>query len=396
MTPAVRLLPGKQKSLARRHPWIFSGAIGEATGEPDLGETVDVLSSDGTWLARGAFSPDSQIRVRVWTWDEAEAVDAGFLRRRLAAAIARRSDLAQDPGTNAYREVHGESDGLPGLIVDRYGTTRVTQFLSAGAEHWRPTLVEALQELAPGSGIYDRSDAPVRALEGLPPRSQALVGEAPVAPVHIREAGLEFAVDLVGGQKTGFYLDQRDSRVRLRNETQLGDVLNCFAYTGGFTVAALAGGAASVLSIEDSAEAIGLGRTNIELNGYAPDRAEWLQADVFAALRKLRDRAAQFDTILLDPPRFAGSAAQVERAARGYKDINLLAFKLLRPGGTLYTFSCSGAISASFFQTIVAEAALDAALDARIIAWLGQPVDHPVTLAFPEGRYLKGLICRLD
>jgi 23S rRNA (cytosine1962-C5)-methyltransferase len=396
MTPTVRLLPGKQKSLARRHPWIFSGAIGEVTGEPDPGETVEVLSSAGTWLARGAFSPDSQIRVRVWTWDEAEAVDAGFLTRRLAAAIARRSELAQDPSTNAYREVHGESDGLPGLIVDRYGTTRVTQFLSAGVEHWRTVLVEALQELAPGGGIYDRSDAPVRTLEGLPPRCQALVGEAPIAPVRILEAGLAFAVDLVGGQKTGFYLDQRDNRVRLRNEPRLGEVLNCFAYTGGFTVAALAGGAASVRSIEDSAEAIGLGRKNVELNGYAPDRAEWLQADVFAALRKLRDRAAQFDTILLDPPRFASSAAQLERAARGYKDINLLAFKLLRPGGTLYTFSCSGAISAGFFQTIVAEAALDAELDVRIVAWLGQPVDHPVTLAFPEGRYLKGLICRLD
>ncbi len=214
--------------------------------------------------------------------------------------------------------------------------------------------------------------------------------------MRIREEGLEFAVDLVGGQKTGFYLDQRDNRARLRAEPRLGEVLNCFAYTGGFTVAALAGGATSVLSIEESAEAIGLGRRNVDLNGFAPDRAEWLQADVFAALRKLRDRAEKFDTIVLDPPRFASSAAQVERAARGYKDINLLAFKLLRPGGRLCTFSCSGAISASFFQTIVAEAAVDAGLDARIVAWLAQPVDHPVTLAFPEGRYLKGLICRLD
>ncbi len=396
MTPTVRLLPGRQKSLARRHPWIFAGAIGAVSGDPGLGETVEVVSSAGTWLARGAFSPASQIRVRVWTWDEAEAVDADYFRRRLAAALARRAELAHNPGTNAYREVHGESDGLPGLIVDRYGTSRVTQFLSAGAERWRPTLVEALEQLSPGGGIYDRSDAPVRTLEGLPSRCQALTGEAPGGPVRIREEGLEFAVDLVGGQKTGFYLDQRDNRARLRAEPRLGEVLNCFAYTGGFTVAALAGGATSVLSIEESAEAIGLGRRNVDLNGFAPDRAEWLQADVFAALRKLRDRSEKFDTIVLDPPRFASSAAQVERAARGYKDINLLAFKLLRPGGRLCTFSCSGAISASFFQTIVAEAAVDAGLDARIVAWLAQPVDHPVTLAFPEGRYLKGLICRLD
>lgn len=396
MTPTVRLLPGKQKSLARRHPWIFSGAIREVSGDPGVGDTVEVLSSEGTWLARAAYSPDSQIRLRVWTWDEAEAVDAAFIRRRLAAAIARRAELAQDPDTNAYREVHGESDGLPGLIVDRYAGTRVAQLLSAGAEHWRSTIVEALQQLMPAGAIYERSDAPVRTLEGLPLRSQALVGEPPSAPVHIREAGLEFAVDLVGGQKTGFYLDQRDHRSRLRAELRLGAVLNCFAYTGGFAVAALAGGASSVLSVEESAEAIGLGRANVALNGFTPERAEWLQGDVFAALRKLRDRGETFDTIILDPPRFASSAAQVDRAARGYKDINLLAFKLLRPGGTLYTFSCSGAISAAFFQTIVAEAAVDAMVEARIVAWLAQPIDHPVTLAFPEGRYLKGLICRLD
>ena len=396
MTPSVRLRPGRQKSLARRHPWIFSGAIGEVSGNPGAGVTVEVVSSAGTWLARGAFSLESQIRVRVWTWDDATPIDSEFFKARLMAALARRAGLAEDPETDAYREVHGESDGLPGLIVDRYGSYRVTQFLSAGAEHWRETIVDALLEIEPDVRIYDRSDAPVRALEGLPPRCQALAGEAPAAPIRIREAGLEFDVDVVRGQKTGFYLDQRESRARVRSEARLGDVLNCFAYTGGFTVAALAGGAASVLSIEESAEAITLGNINVELNGFPPGKAEWLQGDAFALLRKLRDRAETFDTIILDPPRFASSAAQVEKAARGYKDINLLAFKLLRPMGTLMTFSCSGGISAEFFQTIVAEAAVDAGLDVRIAAWLGQPADHPVTLNFPEGRYLKGLVCRLD
>ena len=396
MPPIVRLRPGRQKSLARRHPWIFSGAIGDVEGSPSSGETVEVMSSAGTWLARGAYSPESQIRVRVWTWDEARPIDSAFFKTRLMAALARRTALAEDPETDAYREVHGESDGLPGLIVDRYGSHRVTQFLSAGAERWRESIVDALLEIEPDARLFDRSDAPVRALEGLPPRCQALAGEAPVAPIRIREAGLAFDVDVVRGQKTGFYLDQRESRARVRSEASLGDVLNCFAYTGGFTVAALAGGATSVLSIEESAEAIALGRINVELNGFTPGKAEWLQGDVFTLLRRLRDRAETFDTILLDPPRFASSAAQVEKAARGYKDINLLAFKLLRPKGRLVTFSCSGGVSAEFFQTIVAEAAVDAGLEVRIAAWLGQPADHPVTLNFPEGRYLKGLVCRLD
>ncbi|MCJ7513458.1 MAG: class I SAM-dependent methyltransferase, partial [Anaerolineales bacterium] len=286
----MRLLPGRQKSLARRHPWIFAGAIGEVIGSPGSGETVEVLSAAGTWLARGAYSPDSQIRVRVWTWDEAEGVESDFIARRLAASIARRRELALDPALTAYREVHGESDGLPGLIVDRYGPFRVTQFLSAGVEHWRQPILEGLGELGEEGGIYDRSDAPVRSLEGLPARCQAVVGRAPAGPVRIREAGLEFEVDLVAGQKTGFYLDQRDNRARLRRESRLGEVLNCFAYTGGFTVAALAGGAVSVLSVEESAGAITLGKANLSLNGFEAQKADWQQADVFVALRKLRDR----------------------------------------------------------------------------------------------------------
>ncbi len=392
---AVRLLPGKQRSLLRRHPWIFSGAIGEVEGEPSTGETVEVFSAAGTWLARGAYSPESQIRVRVWTWEEEEAVDASFFSRRLAASVHRRASLASDPDTTAYREVHGESDGLPGLIVDRYGEFRVTQFLSAGAERWRDCIADGLSHLGAMRGLYDRSDAPIRNLEGLSPRCGTLRGELPGDVVRVREGGLEFDVDLVSGQKTGFYLDQRENRHRLRRERHLGEVLNCFAYTGGFTASALAGGASSVVSVEESGQAILLGRTNVDLNGFPASRSEWLQADVFAALRRFRDQGRQFDTIVLDPPRFAGSAAQVDRAARGYKDINLLAFKLLRPGGTLYSFSCSGAISPELFQKIVADSALDAGVVAQIVGWMAQSPDHPVTLAFPEGRYLKGLVCRI-
>jgi 23S rRNA (cytosine1962-C5)-methyltransferase len=391
----VVLRPGRERSVLRRHPWVFSGAIGHVHGAPEPGETIDVTSSKGVWLARGAYSPSSQIRVRLWSWDPNVPVDADFFRQRLAQSFDRRRRLAEDPATNVYREVHAESDGLPGLIVDRYDACRVTQFLSAGAERWRPVILQALQDLSGAPCIYDRSDAAVRQLEGLPPAQGPLHGEAPAGPIRVLENDLPFWVDIVQGQKTGFYLDQRESRANLRRTLDLGDVLNAFAYTGAFSVAALAGGASSVLSIEESRPAIELGRRNLSLSGYERESVTWIEGDVFEELRRQRDRRGSFDTIILDPPRFAGSAAQVERAARGYKDINLLAFKLLRPGGRLFTFSCSGAISPELFQKIVADAALDAGVDARVLQWLGQPEDHPVLLSFPESRYLKGLVCRL-
>ncbi|NOZ00132.1 MAG: methyltransferase domain-containing protein [Chloroflexi bacterium] len=388
--PALILKPGREKALLRRHPWVFSGALARVEGDPGMGETVDVLDSKGGFLARAAYSPHSQIRARVWTFDPAEAVDADFFRRRLDAAIRARQHLA--PATNAYRLVHAESDRLPGLIVDRYGGVLVVQSLTAGVERWKETLADLLLDLTGLQDICERSDADVRTLEGLTARVGALRG-APPEMVEIREYGLEFRVDIARGHKTGFYLDQRANRHRVGQLAAGRQVLNCFCYTGGFTVHALAGGAESVVSVDTSADALALGRENVALNGQQADRCEWIEGDVFKELRKFRDARRAFDLIVLDPPKFAPTVAQVKHAARGYKDINLLAFKLLRPGGVLVTFSCSGGVDASLFQKIVAGAALDAGVHAQIIERLSQGADHPVALNFPEGAYLKGLVC---
>jgi 23S rRNA (cytosine1962-C5)-methyltransferase len=391
---AVRLKPGRERSVLKRHPWVFSGAVADVQGTPQPGETVEVTDFAGAWVARGAYSPLSQIRVRLWTWDEDEAVDAAFLAGRVSRAVARRGTLDRSGHTNACREIHAESDGLPGVIVDRYAGFRVVQLLSAGAEYWREAVVEALSAGGSCEGVYERSDVSVRELEGLGQRTGMLWGAEPPEYIQIEERGAAYLVDVRGGQKTGFYLDQRDNRARLRERLEGQAVLNAFAYTGGFTVAALLGGAASVLSLDSSAEALELARANVRLNSLSEGSCAWLVGDAFAELRKLRDRAASFNVVILDPPRFAATAAQAERAARGYKDINLLALKLLRPGGRLFTFSCSGGVSAELFEKIVAGAAADAGIEAVIVEWLGQPIDHPVSLSFPEGRYLKGLICQ--
>jgi 23S rRNA (cytosine1962-C5)-methyltransferase len=387
------LKPGREKSLLRRHPWLFSGAVRSVDGDPAPGATVDLLSSDGKFLARAAYSPHSQIRARVWTFDPDEAVDAEFFRRRLRNAIEARAGLLT-AGTDAVRLVHAESDGLPGLIVDRYAEMLVAQFLSAGAETWRETIAGLLVELTGLTTIYERSDADVRELEGLPVRVGPL-GGTPVNPrIVITENSLKFNVNVESGHKTGFYLDQRLNRLRVRTLAEGRDVLDCFCYTGGFTVNALAGGAKSVLSVDSSAEALASCHENVALNGLPAAGHAALEGDIFQLLRKFRDEGRSFDLVVLDPPKFAHSAAQAEKAARGYKDINLLGFKLLRPGGLLVTFSCSGGVDAALFQKIVASAALDAGAEAQIVEHLSQAPDHPVALNFPEGAYLKGLVCR--
>jgi 23S rRNA (cytosine1962-C5)-methyltransferase len=390
--PSIILKPGREKSLLRRHPWVFSGALDRVDGDPRPGETVDVLDAKGHFLARAAYSPSSQIRARAWTFDPSEQVDADFFRRRIQAAFERRVALGLADESDALRLLHAESDGLPGLIIDRYADVLVFQSLTAGSEFWRETLLDLLMDLAGASAIYERSDADVRELEGLVSRVGPLRGSPPESLV-IQEYGLKFKVDIAHGHKTGFYLDQRANRRRVGQLSAGRDVLNCFCYTGGFTLHALAGGAKSVLSVDSSADALALGRDNLALNGLPAGQAEWLEADVFERLRKFRDQARSFDMIILDPPKFAANAAQAERAARGYKDINLLAFKLLRKGGILATFSCSGGIDAPLFQKIVAGAALDAGVDAQIVEHFSQGPDHPVGLHFPEGAYLKGLVC---
>jgi len=391
--PVARLKPGRDKSLRERHPWVFSGAIASVDGAPASGDTILLRRDDGTAVALAAFSPSSQIRARVWTFDAGEAVDAGFFARRVGRAVAMRTAML-DARHTGCRLINGEADGLPGAVADRYGDTIVLQLTAAGAERWRDAIVSALAADAGARCIYERSDADVRALEGLPPRTGPLHGALP-AEVLLVEDGLRYRVDVALGQKTGFYLDQRANRARVRAIAAERDVLNVFCYTGGFTLAALAGGARQVLSIDSSADALALGRENLGRNPNLPaDRATWIEADAFAELRKLRDRAAAFDLIVLDPPKFAPTAAHAERAARAYKDVNLLALKLLRPGGLLATFSCSGGIDAALFRKIVAGAAQDAGADAVVVDRMGAGGDHPVALAFPEGEYLKGLLIR--
>lgn len=391
---SITLKAKADKAVSRRHPWIFSGAIARVDGQPARGDTVEVFSSDGQWQARAAFSPQSQIRARIWTWEEGEAVDSAFFRSRLTQSIQRRSNLADQPDVNAYREVFAESDGIPGLIVDRYGPFRVVQFLSAGAERWRSTIIEHLENFGDQVGILDRSDVEVRSLEGLPQRVEVISGNVPSEGVEIIEHGMVYKVDLYQGHKTGLYLDQRPNRLIAQQELCGSKILNCFAYTGGFTLSALRAGADEIVSVDTSEAAIGLAKANVLANQFEPDRCQWIVDDVFTELRRMRDQSEKFDAIVLDPPRFASSSKHVQRAARGYKDINLLAFKLLNPGGKLMTFSCSGNVDEKLFQKIVADAALDAGVVASIESRLSQGRDHPVLLSFPESRYLKGLVCR--
>jgi 23S rRNA (cytosine1962-C5)-methyltransferase len=386
------LKPGREKSLKRRHPWVFSGAVGKLQGDPQSGDTIEVRSSDGEMLALAAYSPHSQIRARVWSFAETE-VDASFFTRRIEDAANARAALGIDRSSDGLRIVHAEADGLPGVIADRYGDTVVVQLLSAGAERWRDAIADALCGLPGIERVWERSDADARELEGLKPKSGLLRGKPlPHAPV-IEEHGIRFKVEVDAGHKTGFYLDQRDNRVLLRHLCAGKDVLDCFSYTGGFTLNALRGGARSVTTVDSSGLALDAARANTALNAL-PD-AEWIEADVFQTLRKLRDQGRNFDVIVLDPPKLAPTAAHAERAARAYKDINLFAFKMLRPGGHLMTYSCSGGVSADLFQKIVAGAALDARVDARVELWLHAAPDHPVALNFPESEYLKGLLCRL-
>jgi len=388
--PQLILKPERERSLLRRHPWVFSGAVAEVRGDPQSGATVELISSEGDFLAQAAYSQQSQINARIWSWERDDKIDPRFIQARLQRAIQARAGVEAE--SNAYRLVHAESDGLPGLVVDKYGEVLVLQCLSWGAEAWREAIADALVELCAPAAIYERSDVEVRKLEGLPPRVGVLRGALHSTKVHIAEHGLAFEVDLAGGHKTGFYLDQRANRFMVRQLAKDRAVLDCFAYTGGFSTNALKGEASGVTLVEESAEALNLAQNHLGINGLEGERAEFIRGDVFQVLRRFRDEARQFDMVILDPPKFAPTRAQAERAARGYKDINLLAFKLLRPGGLLVTFSCSGGIDAALLQKIVAGAALDAGVDARILQRLSQGGDHPVALNFPEGEYLKGFV----
>ena len=387
---SIRLKEGKERSLQRRHPWVFDSAI--AKGSADAGETVRIESHTGQFLAWAAFSPASRIKARVWSWDEAQRIDAAFIAQLIDQAVAARSLF--DIQSDGLRLVHGESDGLPGLIVDRYGDTLVAQFTSCGSERFKSVMADALLRVTGLQRLYERSDASVRSLEGLPEVTGWLRGDGPVE-LQIREHDWRLTLNIAEGHKTGFYLDQRDSRQRFATHArhrQFQKVLNCYCYTGGFTVAALAGGAAHVTSIDSSGPALARAQANVALNGFDTARTRFMDADVNASLRAFIAQGETFDAIVLDPPKFAPTAAHAERAARAYKDINRLAFKLLAPGGELFTYSCSGGISADLFHKIVASAGLDAGVDGYISERLQGAPDHPMTVCFPEGEYLKGLV----
>ncbi len=395
-SPAVYLKPGREKSLRAHHPWVYSGALDLERSKADIaaGEWVTVRTAEGGFVAHAGWSPHSQIRARVWTFREGEAVDAALVRARIAAACDRRAQWGLGR-RNALRLVHSESDLLPGLVIDAYNDVVVFSISSAVMEPWRATVIDAIAALRKPRAIVERSDADVRSMEGLAPRNEMAHGTLP-DKVEIDEHGISYAVDVMAGHKTGFYLDQSDNRRLLRALTTSKRVLNCFCYTGGFSLAAWLGGAEQVISIDSSAEALALAEHNALRNAHAPGldsgRLQWAQADVFEYLRKARDKGEQFDVIVLDPPKFAPTAAHAEKAARAYKDINLWAMKLLAPGGLLMTYSCSGGISDELFQKIVAGAAVDAKVEMQIVKRLSASADHPVALAFPEGHYLKGLL----
>lgn len=388
------LKPDRDKSIRQRHPWVFSGAVARRSGPVHPGETVDIISSEGVWLARGTASTHSQMIARLWTWQRDEELDPSFIRQRIERAIKGREQLHNDPQTNAYRVIFSESDGLPGLIVDRFADWLVVQLLTQGAVEHTAIIVAALAELMPVRGIYERSDVEIRAREGLGEAEGLLWGEAPPDQLTIRENGYEFVLDLAGGQKTGWYVDQRINRQRVAQYAKDAEVLGVFSYTGGFEVLAAGAGAQSITAVDSSAAALRGLHTNLTQNGLSTPVTA-VEGDAFKILRQLREEGKQYDLIVLDPPKFAHSQSQIDRATRGYKDINMQAFHLLRPGGVLATFSCSGLISADLFQKVVFGAALDAGRDAQIIDTLTQGGDHPVLLTFPEAAYLKGLICRV-
>ncbi len=392
---SLRLKPGKEKSLLRRHPWVFDGALatgGGGVGLAEAGETVRIESHEGQFLGWAAYSPQSKIRARVWSFDEAQRIDASFFIAACARSIRARSLF--DIKSDGIRLIHGESDGLPGLVVDRYGDTLVAQFSSCGSERFKGVIVDALLKQTGLTRLYERSDASVRSLEGLPEATGWLAGSGST-DIILTEHDWKLSLDVASGHKTGFYLDQRDSRHKFSQYARrmaFKRVLNCYSYTGGFTVAALSGGAAHVTSIDSSGPAIERAVANVALNGFDASRTTMMDADVNAALRQFLKDGVTFDAIVLDPPKFAPTAFHAERAARAYKDINRLALMLLEPGGALFTYSCSGGISADLFHKIVAGAGLDAGVDAYITERMGGAPDHPMTVTFPEGEYLKGMV----
>lgn len=397
MQATIVLKAGKERPLLRRHPWIYSNAIDSFEGKVFPGATVHVVSSDKKFIAKALYSPSSQIRARVLTWDEAEPIDHAFFKRRISQAIEHRRRWVKN--TDAIRLIFGESDGLPGLIVDQYGETLVCQFLFIGVEYWKDAIVAALAQQTNCSRVVERSDAAVRSREGLEKHIGILKGEMPTEPIQVNECGVLYTVDVLQGHKTGFYIDQRDSRELVGQLSKDKEVLNMFCYTGGFSLAALKGGAKHVTSVDSSGEALAMAQRQMKLNQFEESRATWIDDDAFNVLTKLRKEDRRFDLVVLDPPKFAPSSHHLDKALRAYKEINRAGMQLLNPGGLLFTFSCSGAVDAALFEKTISMASAEAmshsgdkSLDFRILKRLSSGLDHPLLASFPEGDYLKGLL----
>ena len=393
--PTIRLAKGRDRSLRRRHPWIYSGAIGAVDGEPASGDVVRVADHRDSFLAWAYFNKASKLQARVLDWNEAASIDAEWWRSRVRESLDRRKGIPGLDGTDVYRAVYAEADCLPGLIVDRYGDFLVLQALTAGIERVKDTVRDALLEAAAPKGIFERSDPEPRKLEGLGPSAGVIAGAAPPERVEVVEKGRRFLVDIAGGQKTGFYIDQRDNRARVAEYAREKDILDLFAYTGGFSVCSLLAGASRATLVESSYPALETAEKNLAANGIDESMAELVQGNAFEVARSFRDSGKTFDLVIADPPKFAQSRGQLAGAERAYKDVNLLAMKLLAPGGILATFSCSGAVEIEHFSRVVAWAAADANRHVQILGRLSQGPDHPVVPAFPESEYLKGLLCRV-
>jgi 23S rRNA (cytosine1962-C5)-methyltransferase len=396
MSARISLNVGREKSLLRKHPWIFSKAVNKIKGKPMLGDTVDVFDSKGNWLAKGAYSPESQIRIRVWSFEEHQEVDRDFFCDKLQSAQTRRDWFIAQGKLTGYRLIAGESDGLPGVTIDKYDNFIVCQLLSAGADFHRYTIVDCLTELYPGCHIYERSDVDVRKKEGLEPATGWLTEPQDSTECIIEEHGIKIHVDIATGHKTGFYLDQRDSRLTAGKFAKDKTILNCFSYTSTFALHCAANNAKDVINVDVSQAALDMGERNLALNGLSDANVSFIKEDVFKLLRRYREEKRRFDMIILDPPKFVESKAQLTGACRGYKDINMVAMQLLNPGGLLLTFSCSGLMEASLFQKVVADAALDAKRNVYFVERLQQAADHPISSNYPEGYYLKGLVCQVE
>jgi 23S rRNA (cytosine1962-C5)-methyltransferase len=395
ITTQVLLNQGRDKSVTNRHPWIFSGAIGRVEGNPANGDVVDVWNSKARFVGRGIYNEKSQIQVRLLTWNPNDAIDEDFWRRRIRRAIAGRQALIEAPDTDAFRLVYSEADGVPGFIADQYGTWLVVQFMSLASERYRQAILDILVDLVAPQGIYDRSEGEAREKEGLVSVTGPVWGEVPPDIIEIVENGHTFLVDIKLGQKTGFYLDQRENRQKTCKYFFNKEILNAFAYTGAFSVYAAHAGAKRIMNVDSSERSLQIAERNMRRNGFGDREDVYAMADVFEIMRAYRDNNWKFDVVILDPPKFAHSKRHVEKATQGYKDINLLGMKLIKPGGILITFSCSGAVSADLFQKVLFGAAVDAGRHVQIIERLSQSSDHPVLLTYPESEYLKGAVCRV-